>query len=213
MACFSPKSRKCKTRKYNSFEVLQVQCEVNGNKVVVVVVYRPPSSSVSLFIEEFVLFLETIDMVSAMIIICGDFNLWFDDLDARYVRPFIDTMATFNLENCVDRPTSIRGHTIDLVFTDRTRNLVPNIHVDEACTVSPTHKLITFQLPMETSRRRQRKIIKYRSKKTLDPDILIRNISRSLCSKYNDTCIRLSSSQEECHECLYGLYNATVRVE
>lgn len=176
-------------------------------------VYRPPNSSVSSFIDEFVIFLETVDMVSAMIIICGDFNLWFDDLDARYVRTFIDTMATFNLENGVDRPTSIGGHTIDLVFTDRTRNVVHNLHVDEACTVSPTHKLITFQLTLETSRRRQSKIIKYRSKKTIDPDILIRNISSSMCSKYMDTCIHLASSQEECHECLYGLYNATARVE
>lgn len=84
LSCSIKKSTKCKAQKYTSFEILQDQCEVSGTKVVVVVC-KPPSSSVVSFIDEFVLFLDTIDMVSEMVIVCGDFNLWFDDLDTQYV--------------------------------------------------------------------------------------------------------------------------------
>lgn len=114
------KSRNCRTSTYSRFELFQVECEISGNKVVIIVIYRPPSSSVSMFIDEFRLYLDTIDMVSAKVIVCGDFNLWLDDPEARYVQLFIDTMTTFNLVNTVDKPTTVGGHNIDLVFADMT---------------------------------------------------------------------------------------------
>ena len=89
------KIKKCKTRNYDTFELLQAECEINGNKMMIITIYRPPSTSSSVFIDEFRLYLETIDMVSANIIIWGDFNLWLDDIEARYVPHFIDTIATF----------------------------------------------------------------------------------------------------------------------
>lgn len=206
------KGRKSRTRVFNSFELLQVECETNGNKVVILVVYRPPNSSASMFINEFRLHLDTIDMVSATVIICGDFNLWLDDSGARYVSLFIDTMATFSFGNYVDKPTSVGGHMIDLVFADTTCDIIHDLYVDDVCSISPVHKLITFKLTLEISRR-QRKKISFRLKNKLDPNALIDTISNNIAAQYNNVCSHWSAFKEDCHECLYDLYNTVTRVE
>lgn len=82
-------------RAQDSFELLQVECEILDNKTTIIMVYRPPNASVSVFIEEFKLYLEVIDMVSANIIIWGDFNLWLYDLGSRNVPLFIDRFLLF----------------------------------------------------------------------------------------------------------------------
>lgn len=203
------KIRKLTTNNYTNFEVLQIECEITGNKVLIIVVYRPPSTSVSAFIDEFSLFLDNIDMVSAMVTICGDFNLWLDDLDARYVSHFIDTMATYNLINAVEKPTSIGGHIIDLVFSDRTRDLVQNVYVDEVCTLSPVHKLVTFMMSLRIVERCKMSI-RFRSTRNFDPETLVTAISTGVNTRFNEVCIH-QFTIENCHECLYRLYNETVR--
>ena len=57
--------------------------------------------SKSSFIDELKTYLDSIDMVGAYIIVCGDFNIWMDDLGARYVPEFVDMMDSFNLVNMV----------------------------------------------------------------------------------------------------------------
>ena len=58
---------------------MQVSCELDGRKYVFIVVYRPPNLSARLFIDDFRRYLETLDMVSANVFICGDFNIKMDD--------------------------------------------------------------------------------------------------------------------------------------
>ena len=58
----------------DSFEHLQVSCELGGRNFIFIVVYRPPNLSARLFIDDFRLYLETIDMVRANIIVCGKFQ-------------------------------------------------------------------------------------------------------------------------------------------
>lgn len=66
---------KCNSNVYDAFEHLKINCEISGNRMTIITVYRPPNTNSGAFIREFGLFLETIDMVSANIIILGDFNL------------------------------------------------------------------------------------------------------------------------------------------
>lgn len=205
------KSRKHNTSNYSTFEALLVECEIIGNKMLIIVVYRPPNKSVSVFLEEFGLFLETVDMVSAMVIICGDFNLWLDDPDARYVSHFVDLMATFNLMNLVDKHTSIGGHTIDLVFTDKSRDIVKSLHVEEVCTLSPSHMLVTFILSMGICER-QKRTIKFRSTRSFDPEILVSAGITSLNARIGEVCVH-GSMKRECPECLYNLYNEIISKE
>ncbi|XP_076056378.1 uncharacterized protein LOC143034331 [Oratosquilla oratoria] len=195
------KVKKCKTPIYNSFELLQVECEIGGNKLTIVSIYRPPAASVSLFIDEFELYLETIDMVSTNIIVWGDFNLWLDDTKARYVQLFIETIAMFNLINIVDKPTSMCGHIIDLVLVDTSSDLVRDLYVDGVCSLSPVHKLVSF------------KVITFRSTRNMDCDTLLLLIYDMIMEQQSDLCCHSSRKRSECHECLYTIYNSVMRVE
>lgn len=204
------KIKKRKTRNYESFEVLQVECVIGGNRVTIIIIYRPPSTSCSLFIEEFQLYLETIDMVSANIIICGDFNLWLDDNEARYVAHFIDTIATFNLVNIVDRSTSVSGHTVDLVLVDASRDLVCDLCVAEMCSLSPVHKFVFFRLALRHKRKEIRSI-SFRSKRGLDCNVLISSICDKIIEQSGNLCNHHSTTMGECLECLYSIYNTIAR--
>ena len=67
---------------------------------------------------------------------------------ARYVPHFIDSMATFNLVNIVDRLTSVSGHIINLVFVDVSRDLVCDLDVAEVCSLSPVHRVVSLKLAL-----------------------------------------------------------------
>lgn len=203
------KTKRCNVVNCDTFELLQVECEIDGNKITLVVVYRPPNTSVSRFIDEFRTYLETIDMVSANVIICGDFNLWVEDMEERYIPQFIDTMETFNLINMVDKPTSLRGHTIDLVLADRTRDLIQNLRVDDECNLSPVHKMVTFMIPYAKVERLKRKI-RFRSKRDLEPTTLLSSISENVSVKSHDACVHGPIQKGECPTCFYELYNTII---
>lgn len=204
------KVKKCEPPSYNSFELLQVECDTNGNKLTIITVYRPPSTSLSLFIEEFGLYLETIDMVSMNIIVWGDFNLWLDDPEARYVQHFIDMISVFNLANVVDRPTSICGHIIDLVLIDRSGELVRELHVDDLCSLSPVHKFVSFSISLKLNRK-QFKQINFRSTRNLNCDTLLKQMCDRIMERYGELCNH--GSVIECHLCLYSIYNAVMKEE
>ena len=200
------KIKRCNVVNRETFELLQVECEIDGSKISFVVVYRPPITSVNHFIDEFRTYLATIDMVSANVIVCGDFNLWVEDIKERYIPQFIDTMETFNLINMVDKPTSLRGHTIDLVFADRSRDLIHNLKVESECNLSPVHKMVTFMMPYIKVQGQKRKI-KFRSKRDLDSTALLASIFDDVTSKSHEACVHRSIEKQECATCFYKLYN------
>ena len=70
-------------------------------------------------------------MVSTNNFICGDFNLWINDTNARGVANFGDLLDYFSLRNSVDAATSVGGHILDLVITDSDCGLVLDLIVDD----------------------------------------------------------------------------------
>ena len=48
---------------WENFESVQVKCDISGRIYILVGVYRPRNSSVTLFVDELTLYLETVDMV------------------------------------------------------------------------------------------------------------------------------------------------------
>ncbi|XP_076045645.1 uncharacterized protein LOC143027877 [Oratosquilla oratoria] len=172
----------------------------------------PPAANVSLFIDEFEPYLETIDMVSTNIIVWGDFNLWLDDTKARYVQLFIETVAMFNLINILDKSTSMCGHIIDLVLVDTSSDLVRDLYVDDVCSLSPVHKLVSFNLALALNRK-QVKEITFLSTRNMDYDTLLLLICDKINEQQSDLCSHSSRKISECPECLYTIYNSVVREE
>ena len=200
------------TDKFVSFEHMQVTCEISGRKTIFLVVYRPPNLSDRMFIDDFREYLETLDMVSANIYICGDFNIWMDDRRNHTANVFQEMMKSFNLVNKVEKVTSAGGHTIDLVFCDSDHNLVSNVNVDEICRLSPVHKLVTFYIPCENESTYTKRIV-FRRKNKFDPKRLIDNVVQMIYVKAEYTCVHGSEKIGKCVLCLTDLYNSSMKKE
>ena len=102
---------------YTTFELMDVR--VRGRwQLRVLIVYRPPESTYSLFYEEFSRLLENVlAETPGHLMLIGDFNFHMDDPLDRYALRFSHTLEAFDLKQHVRGKTHKDGHTLDLVIT------------------------------------------------------------------------------------------------
>ena len=101
---------------YCSFEHLELELRATKYFVRLIVLYRPPSSDVSLFFDEFASYLAYIVMASGYLLIVGDFNFHVDSQN-NAGRRFTGLLHSFNLRQHVNDSTHKNGHTLDLIIT------------------------------------------------------------------------------------------------
>ena len=80
---------------FASFECIERLLKVNSTCIRVVVIYRPPVSSVnavtaSMFLSEFSTYLQSLVLLPEEVLITGDFNFHIDDLTNFYAREFLN---------------------------------------------------------------------------------------------------------------------------
>ena len=102
---------------FSSFEVLGARLTIASTSYIFLTVYRPPSSSKTLFSSEFTTLLETFISSPSEIIITGDFNFYVDDPQWPSATYFLDLLDAFGLSQLVSFPTHDSGHTLDLLIT------------------------------------------------------------------------------------------------
>ena len=109
--------RKTLTHSYKSFESVSVlftgslQC-----KLCFVAIYRSGDEPMSLFLQEFNDFVESLHFTHKNVIFCGDFNIHCNDYSNTDVIQFYQILNSFSLEQFVLSPTHVMGNTIDLVI-------------------------------------------------------------------------------------------------
>ena len=85
----------------------------------VIGVYKPPSTSNSIFLEEFTEWIGLCIASDHNIIVAGDFNLYINNVllddDAGN---FVDMMIALGLDQKVNFLTHKSGNTLDLIFTE-----------------------------------------------------------------------------------------------
>ena len=93
-----------------------------------VVIYRPPSSHIKAFLQDFASLLEQLVPISGNLLFVGDFNFKLDsnNTDATKLHNLLES---FNLKQHVATPTHFRGHTLDLIITRSEDDLVDGIVV------------------------------------------------------------------------------------
>ncbi|CAB3993313.1 Hypothetical predicted protein [Paramuricea clavata] len=112
-----------------SFEYSEWNIIAGSRRIRVVVVYRIPYSdihpvSTTIFFDEFAKFLESAVLCTDQLLITGDFNIHVavtDDDDAVKLQELLESTG---LQQHVNVPTHIRGHTLDLIITRRSENMV-----------------------------------------------------------------------------------------
>ena len=158
----------------SSFEAL---CgRVSNGKVCfnILNIYRPgtgPNKSVPLFFEELQDVLCHMASLPQDLIVLGDFNLWVD-VPSNQTSQFSDILASFDLQQNVDFPTHIKGHSLDLIITSTSLDLAsvfPSDRISDHWTV-----IAEFNISVRTQN--ERKSIKYRNIKAINIDASKRDL-------------------------------------
>lgn len=138
------KNKECNFLKFNSFESMEIIVNMKKD-VIFSIIYRPPSSSIKIFLQDFSSYLDQLSDMNKEFIIMGDFNLHLDETSNNYIRDFTNVLDLFDLENHVKEPTHSKGHILDLVITRQKPINIFNVYVEDYHNFSD-HYTIVFNI-------------------------------------------------------------------
>ena len=98
---------------YSSFEHHIALCK----HLTLLALYRPTSSSIPVFLDEFEALPAKLDSAAGRVVITGDFNLHVDVGSTPGVSRFKDILTAHDLHQYVDCSTHRFGYTLDLVIS------------------------------------------------------------------------------------------------
>jgi hypothetical protein len=101
----------------NSFEYAEWIVKNKQFTIMIAVIYRPPSLSFSLFIDEFSDYLSACLSAKNNIVIMGDFNIKVNAPEDTDTIKFMELLNSFDLKQHVKCPTHVSGNTLDLIIT------------------------------------------------------------------------------------------------
>ena len=115
-------ARKVDSVERRSFEFGEWILKYGSSKLRVIVIYCPPYSAAhpvtsSVFLDQFSVYLESVVMSPEPLLITGDFNIHVNVSRDPDAARFLELLTSMGLEQHVDKPTHISGHTLDLVIT------------------------------------------------------------------------------------------------
>ena len=115
-------ARKVDSGERRSFEFGEWILKYGSSKLRVIVIYRIPYSaahpvSTNVFLNEFPAYLESVVMSPEPLLITGDFNIHVDVPGDPDAARFLELLTSMGLEQHVDKPTHISGHSLDLIIT------------------------------------------------------------------------------------------------
>ena len=194
----------------SSFEYMELTFRYQSHSFLFVVVYRPPSSSMNVFIDEFRTLLEDTDVISQYVFIVGDFNIWMDDPNRNSTLLFRELLESHQLQNNVTSVTSSTEHMLDLIITDATKDIINNTEVEAKCTISPTHRLVSFCIPLLKSK--VTKKIVFRNKSNFSPVLFIHEVCRKMDTDINSPCVHNNCVRiHDCKDCLVNIYDSIIK--
>ena len=102
---------------FKSFESFVSSFKFGTPTLFITVIYRPPSFSLSSFINAFSALLEFLYILSSLFYIVGDFNIQFNIKTNFYTNKFLKLLELFNLSQHCHFPSHSSGNTIDFLIT------------------------------------------------------------------------------------------------
>ena len=116
----------CQIDRRETFEHITVKLsDRQSSQLLVHVIYRPPSTSKSRFIEEFNSFMEAAALSPHENIILGDVNIQLDSQNC-WTENFNTVLLDFDFIQHVSTPTHIQGHILDVLCTSK--SLTSSVH-------------------------------------------------------------------------------------
>ena len=136
-----------KNCQYASFEVAVQTFAVNNNTgLTFIVIYRHNAENVSMFFEEFYVFLEYLNLKFKNYIIAGDFNIHVNKEKEKPTIKFFEILESFSLIQCIAESTHKSGNTLDLLIHNPEHVNISDILVDSTVRDGRDHYLISFNV-------------------------------------------------------------------
>jgi hypothetical protein len=166
---------------FYSFEYMESFLKTKTKCIRIIVLYRPPPSESNsftnaIFLEEFAKFLEQQIVATGDLLIVGGFNFHVDNEHNYYAKRFLDLIDSFCLTQHVKDPTHVDGHTLDLVLTRTTDDIIQDLYVTVP-TISD-HSAIHFKLKIPKPESICKEIV-YRKVKSIDREKFHEDITNS----------------------------------
>ena len=109
---------------YSTFKCIGSSVSLSTFSVKIFTIYRPPSSSISVFCTELESLLGYHITSNVDLIFVGDFNIHIDKQDDPNTIFFNRLLLNFNLNQHISFPTHDSGHILDLIITNASSKLV-----------------------------------------------------------------------------------------
>ena len=116
---------------HSSFECMEILVHTSPT-LHLVVVYRAPTSPLSLFFDEFGSYLADLVLSSGKLLLVGDCNIHLDKNDNKTID-FLSVLQSMGLRQYVNKPTHRAGHTIDVLIHSEENDLDINVDVKDYC--------------------------------------------------------------------------------
>lgn len=116
-------------KQFASFEYTETVSTKTSTPLRIIVIYRPPSSSIPLFLDELTMYLSDVVVAYGNLLIVGDFNVHWELPNAPGVMRLHEIINEHDLRQHILTSTHGRGHTLDLVITHASQDLVSDILV------------------------------------------------------------------------------------
>ena len=141
------------------------------------VIYRPPSSGCKatpfrLFLDEFSHLLEHVSIKQTGLIILGDFNVHYGNVDDKNASDLAAILNDTNLQQHVKSATHYRDNILDLVITPVTGSVLTDVSVESLLT---DHHIIVCKLVSNKPRPIRKEII-YRNISAIDKQTFARDL-------------------------------------
>ena len=150
-----------------SFELMATKLSTGNKETIFLNIYRPPSSKISTFLQEFQKLLEIFVLSPSELIISGDFNIHADS-DLTTSHNFSGILDNFHLTQHINFPTHDDGHTLDLLIARSSSTVITHLAQHES--YQSDHKSFTFKFFPHICPTTERTTIQYRSYNTIDVD-------------------------------------------
>ena len=171
--------------KFQSFKYSEWKITSGTHRIHLIIVYRPPYSEVhsittSVFLIEFADYLESTVLCTDQLLITSDLNLHVEVIDDSDACRFHELLESTGLDQHVRVPTHISGHTLDLIITRNSDQLI--ISFPCANYVFSDHMPVhcNVQIEQRTLKKTQ---ISYRNLKSISIEALRDDLSQSALCK------------------------------
>ena len=112
-----------------TYELLLLQLIGPKDSVTCAVIYRPPHTSIPVFLDELSDLLDNLQ--GGCFVILGDLNCPSNDTTSLIDARLLDILTTYDLIQHVNQGTHDSGHTLDLIITPDDANIVPGVEITE----------------------------------------------------------------------------------